>query len=156
MQKPKFRSISTILLAMAAVAMCSTLTQAQDAISYISPSKGDLDAPSEAMLIYAGKYLDVQPSFLGGEPALKTFISENLTYPNLARQYGVEGTVHVEFVIDEEGNASQPWVYRKIGYGCDQEVERIISQMPRWRPGIKGAASVASRVHLAIHFRLHP
>lgn len=106
--------------------------------------------------IYSPKEIDVQPSFVGGEHALKQYIRENLVYPIQAIDYGIEGKVHVEFTIDRNGHASNPHVYRTLGFGCDEEVERMIMEMPRWKPGIKDAKSAATKVHLSLGFSLNP
>jgi len=47
--------------------------------------------------------VDTPPEFEGGLAALNKFLSQNLKYPLYALDEGKEGTVHVEFVVDENG-----------------------------------------------------
>ena len=50
----------------------------------------------------------------------------------------IQGSVLVDFVIDEEGYVKDVSVNRSIGGGCDEEALRHIQNMPRWKPGING------------------
>ena len=65
---------------------------------------------------------------------------DNIEYPQQAIDNSIEGTVNVQFAVDEQGVISNVSVIgTKAGYGLDEEAVRVVSKMPKWSPGqIKG------------------
>jgi periplasmic protein TonB len=104
----------------------------------------------------ATAFPDQDPEFEGGLKALREFIANNVVYPNLARETGTEGTVHVSFVIDENGVVESSKVLKGIGYGCDEESVRVISKIPKFKkPGKnKFGIPVKTIFNIPIAFRL--
>jgi len=97
-----------------------------------------------------------QPSFNGGgEEAFLKYIGQKLKYPRQARQLNVEGKVFVEFVIDKDGSMTAIRVMRGIGYGCDEEVLRVLNNAPKWEPGKQRGVPVKVRMVLPVTFKLH-
>ena len=90
----------------------------------------------------------------GGYPAFYKYISENMKYPKQAMRMGVEGKVFVEFVVDKTGSLTNFKVSRGIGGGCDEEAIRVLSTVPRWKPGKQRGKAVKVRMTLPIIFRL--
>lgn len=82
------------------------------------------------------------------------FVYTNIKYPAEARLKGVQGNVIVAFTIDENGNVKDPKIMRGIGGGCDEEVIRIVKQMPRWEPGKKAGKKVSSVIALPVKYIL--
>jgi len=78
---------------------------------------------------------ETMPSFPGGEEALFAYIDKNLRYPQKALDREIEGRLYVQFVVQADGRLTDFRVLRGLGYGCDSEALRIISEMPRWNPG---------------------
>jgi TonB family protein len=78
----------------------------------------------------------------------------NVKYPVEARKNGVEGTVFAKFTIEKDGSISHPEIIRRVGSGCDEEVLRVIGQMPKWSPGKKGGQPVAASFTLPVKFKL--
>lgn len=99
---------------------------------------------------------DEGPEFEGGMKALREFIAQNVVYPNLAREAGTEGTVHVTFVIDENGAVESSKVLKGIGYGCDEESVRVINKIPKFKkPGRnRFGIPVKTIFNIPIAFRL--
>lgn len=95
-----------------------------------------------------------QPAFPGGLGAMRNFLSENIKYPKSAREIGIVGTVHVEFVVWNDGSVRHVKVLRGIGRDCDNEAMRVISSMPDWSPGIQRTKSVNVRMVIPITFNL--
>ncbi len=80
---------------------------------------------------------------------------QNIVYPDFAREIGKEGTVHVSFVVNEVGNVEGVKVLKGIGYGCDEEVVRVIGKMPRWKKvGKNGGHPVKVRFTIPVSFRI--
>ena len=63
----------------------------------------------------------------GGENELKKFINKELKYPLIAKKNKIEGKVYLKFKINPKGKTYDVIVKRGIGYGCDQEAQRIVS-----------------------------
>ena len=76
-----------------------------------------------------------EPEYPGGEEALYKFISKNIVYPKSAREKGIQGTVLVEFVVEKDGKLSNIKVIRSADPALDAEAVRVISKMPKWKPG---------------------
>ncbi len=94
------------------------------------------------------------PSFPGGEAAMIKYISENTKYPPMAKEAGIKGTVFVTFVVDREGNITEPKVMKGIGGGCDEEALRVIKSMPKWSAGEQNGKKVLVRMNVPIKFVL--
>lgn len=82
-------------------------------------------------------FAEKTPSFPGGEKEFHNFLKENLIYPEMEKQAGVEGTVYARFVVSPEGKILNIQILRSIsGFpNFDQEVIRVIKAMPDWLPG---------------------
>ncbi|HMJ47174.1 MAG TPA: energy transducer TonB [Ferruginibacter sp.] len=105
-----------------------------------------------------GVYDNVEyiPSFPGGSKGLQSYFDKNLVYPDEATNEGVEGTVNVTFVVDENGKLSSPQVNgNKLGYGLEEEAIRVVSKMPVWTPGKLKGQNVKTRYTLPITFQLY-
>lgn len=99
--------------------------------------------------------VEEMPSFPGGETARNKFLAENVVYPQLATESGIEGTVYVSFIVDTKGNITEVKVLRGIGGGCDEEALRVIKLMPRWKPGRQNGKFVRVLFNMPIYFKLH-
>ena len=100
-------------------------------------------------------YTEVLPEYNGGQHALESYINENIEYPQDAIDNSVEGTVHVQFVVDEKGHVSDvKTAGNKIGYGLEEEAVRVVSNMPKWSPGQVKGKYVKTRRTLPIIYRL--
>ena len=80
---------------------------------------------------------EVVPSFYG---SLENYINDHIEYPQEAIDNNAEGTVYVQFGVNEDGTISNvSTVGKKIGYGLEDEAVKVISDMPKWSPGqVKG------------------
>ncbi len=98
--------------------------------------------------------VEQMPTFAGGMSELSKFLSKNLKYPVQANNLGIEGKVYVQFVVGKDGKVSQVSIMKGIGYGCDEEAERVMKLMPAWTAGKQGGKPVAVRYNLPISFKL--
>ncbi len=94
------------------------------------------------------------PAYPGGMAELGKYLSRNLKYPRQASQNNIEGTVYAQFVVDSHGKISDVKILKGIGYGCDEEAERVVKAMPAWNPGKQGGRGVSVRFSLPIKFKL--
>ena len=99
--------------------------------------------------------VEEMPEFEGGTAGLMRYVGQNIVYPSLAREVGKEGTVYVSFVVNETGNIEGAKIMRGIGFGCDEEVVRVINKMPRWKKvGKQGGHPVKVRYNIPVSFKL--
>jgi len=66
------------------------------------------------------------PVYPGGKDSFRAFVAENLRYPESALQNNVQGTVYLEYTVDNIGTIDNIIVTRGIGYGCDEEAVRLV------------------------------
>ncbi len=98
--------------------------------------------------------VEEMPSFPGGDARLLEFLYRELRYPSLALESKIQGLVVVQFIIDENGNITQPSITRGIGGGCDEEALRVVKNMPVWKPGKQRGRAVKVRYNLPVRFQL--
>lgn len=94
------------------------------------------------------------PEFMGGMPALQKFIAENIRYPKQATQLRLQGRVLIAFVVDADGTIRDLEIIKGIGGGCELEAMRVVSIMPKWKPGKQNGKHVPVRYTMPIKFAL--
>ena len=98
--------------------------------------------------------VDQMPEFPGGMEAMMKFVASNVKYPEAAKDKNIEGRVFVSFVVEKDGSVSNVKVLRGIGGGCDEEAVRVISSMPKWKPGMHKGEPVRVSYQIPIMFKL--
>lgn len=98
--------------------------------------------------------VEESPSFPGGDEARIRFLTENIKYPQIARESSIQGTVYVTFVVEKNGNVTDVRILRGIGGGCDEEAVRVIKAMPKWNPGKQRGKPVRVQFNMPIKFTL--
>lgn len=98
--------------------------------------------------------VEEMPIYPGGEQAMFKYIGQNTVYPQLARESGVTGIVHIYFVVNKDGSVGDVKVLRGIGAGCDEEAVRVVKSMPKWKPGKQRGKSVKVQYTIPIRFFL--
>ena len=101
-------------------------------------------------------FAQFMPEFPGGVSELYAFLQENIYYPERMKNLGIEGTVYVSFVIEEDGSISRVSIERGIENGEDLNkiAVKAIQKMPNWIPGRSGNTSVAVKQTIPIQFSL--
>ncbi len=97
-----------------------------------------------------------KPEFNGGDPnsEFARYIAKHLQYPAIAAENGVYGLVVVQFVIDQNGNLTDPVILRSVDPALDAEALRVISTSPRWTPGKQRNKPVRVTFQFPINFVL--
>ena len=98
--------------------------------------------------------VDEMPQYPGGEKAMMEYVAKNVKYPQEAKDKDIAGRVFISFVVEKDGSVSNVEVKRGIGGGCDEEAVRVISAMPKWKPGIKDGKPVRVSYMMPIVFKL--
>jgi TonB family protein len=88
----------------------------------------------------------------GGRKAYDQYLEKNLRYPVQALEQKVKGRVTIEFTVQTDGVLSDFHVLRSLGYGCDEEVIRLVKEGPRWFPTTEDDVPVESNVRVRMKF----
>ena len=81
-------------------------------------------------------------------------IYTNIKYPAAARDSNIQGMVVVKFVIDRDGQTREPLIVKAIGGGCDEEVLRVVKDMPEWTPARHEGRPVEFEFTLPVRFKI--
>jgi len=93
--------------------------------------------------------VEEMPELIGGLGE----IQKKIKYPEIARKAGVEGRVILQFIVDENGDVTEPAVVRGIGAGCDEEALRVVREA-KFKPGKQRGKAVKVKMSLPITFKL--
>jgi TonB family protein len=91
---------------------------------------------------------------IGGRKAYDTYLDEKKIYPQQALENKVEGKVVIEFTVSTTGTLSDFTVIRKIGFGCEEEIIRLVKEGPGWYPTYIDNEAVESLVRVKTRFEL--
>jgi len=98
---------------------------------------------------------EVRPAYPGGQAAISNYIANHIDYPQMAIDDNKQGTVNVQFVIDENGKVQNAKVVgSKLGDGLDEEAERVVSTMPKWNAGTVKGKPVKTRIIVPITYQI--
>jgi TonB family protein len=114
-------------------------------------SSGDLTIVAKGPVF---TIVEEMPAYIGGEDKRNRFLAENIFYPKTATNYGIQGTVYVQFIIDRNGSVTEAKILRGIGGGCDEEALRVVNMMPKWKPGRQNGKTVRVLFNMPIYFKL--
>lgn len=98
--------------------------------------------------------VEQMPSFPGGPSALMEWLSNNVKYPVVAQENGVQGRVVVSFVVERDGSITDVKVVRGVDPSLDKEASRVVRAMPRWIPGKQNGSAVRVKYNVPVAFRL--
>ena len=99
-------------------------------------------------------FVEIMPSFVGGDEALMQYLGQNLSYPGVAKDMNIQGVVYVRFVVEPDGSIGQVEVVRGVFDALDKEAVRVIKQMPVWEPGKQNGRAVRVFYSIPIRFEL--
>jgi len=95
------------------------------------------------------------PEFPGGDLELRKHIAQNVQYPEIAKENGIQGRVFVQFVVNQKGKVEQVKVVRGVDPALDKEAIRVISNLPNWAPGSQRGKPVKVSFTVPINFQLN-
>ena len=98
--------------------------------------------------------VEQMPSFPGGPSALMKYLSENVRYPVVAQENGVQGRVVVSFVVEKDGHITDVKVVRSVDPSLDKEAARVVKSMPNWIPGKQNGSAVRVKYNVPVSFKL--
>lgn len=94
------------------------------------------------------------PEFPGGELALRKWIANEIKYPVIAQENGIQGKVYVTFVVGKDGSVNNATVARGVDPSLDKEALRVVNALPKWKPGKQRGKPVNVSYTVPINFVL--
>ena len=82
------------------------------------------------------------------------FLGNNITYPTISQENGVQGKVIFQFVVNKAGSIVDPVVVRSVDPYLDKEALRVIKTMPKWKPGKQRGKAVRVKYTVPVNFKL--
>lgn len=99
--------------------------------------------------------VESMPEFPGGQQALFKYLAENVKYPVIAQENGIQGRVICQFVVNKDGKIVDVEVVRSGGDpSLDKEAVRVIKSMPNWKAGKQRGKAVRVKYTLPVNFKL--
>ena len=99
--------------------------------------------------------VETMPEFPGGQQALFKYLAENVKYPVIAQENGIQGRVICQFVVNKDGSIVDVVAVRSSGEpSLDKEAIRVIKSMPKWKPGKQRGKPVRVKYTVPVNFRL--
>lgn len=96
-----------------------------------------------------------QPEFPGGTAALMEYLRKNIKFPAICRENNIQGRVIVTFVVNKDGSIVDIEIAKSVNPSLDKEAVRVVSQMPKWKPGCQMGRPVRVRYSLPVNFKLN-
>ena len=94
------------------------------------------------------------PEYPGGIVEFMKWLQRTLRYPPTAQQQGIQGSVMVSFIVNVDGTITQQKVVRGVNEELDAEALRVISNMPKWKPGLDKGKPCRTLFAIPIVFKL--
>jgi TonB family protein len=110
----------------------------------VTGASGEIKAENTPTLEFA------QPQ--GGKKAFQNYLEEKMNYPSQALENKVEGKVTVQFTVAPNGELQDFKILNGIGFGCDDEVIRLIKEGPAWSPTKRNAQPITDKVKVRLKF----
>ena len=95
------------------------------------------------------------PEFPGGDLGLMKFIQKNVRYPAIAKEYNITGKVYVSFIVDKQGGVTNVKIVRGVDKNLDAEALRVVSLLPKYKPGKQRGKAVRVMFTIPINFTLN-
>ena len=99
--------------------------------------------------------VEQNPSFPGGEAAMRQFVSRTMKYPPLAQENGIQGRVILSFVVEKDGSIGDIQVVKSPDPSLSKEAIRVVQAMPKWTPGKQNGKAVRVRFSTTLNFKLN-
>ena len=130
----------------------SSSQQTQNVTSYPTANEKLSTVSVESRKVFT--VVEQMPSFPGGDAALMSYLANNIHYPTVAAENGVQGHVVVGFVVECDGSITDVSVLRGVDPSLDREAMRVVKSMPRWTPGKQNGSAVRVKYQVPVAFRL--
>lgn len=96
-----------------------------------------------------------QPKFPGGISAMYRYLGRRTKYPKSLKKRGISGKVYITFVVHTDGSLQEVRIIDSPHTALSEEAVKVVSAMPRWKPGSRDGKSVRVKYNLPISFSLN-
>ena len=87
--------------------------------------------------------------------ALMKYLKDNIKYPSISRQNNSQGRAYINFIVNTDGSITDVEVMKSTNdVYLDKEAVRVVSGMPKWKPGKQQGKTVRVKYTLPVMFRL--
>ena len=125
---------------------------AEEIIEITEAGSSDNESPDGETI---HQVVEQQPEFPGGMQALMKYLRDNINYPRISRDNNSQGKSYISFVVNTDGSIQYAEIMKSSGdEHLDNEAIRVVSTMPKWRPGRQSGKAVRVRFTLPVVFRL--
>ena len=99
--------------------------------------------------------VEEKPTFQGGDAnEFSKWVNAHLSYPEVAKENGVQGRVTLQFTVNPDGSVSNVKVLRGVDSSLDKEAVRVVSSSPKWKPGRQRDRAVKVTYTFPVIFQL--
>lgn len=127
------------------------IQSAELSLTITNPKDTIIPTPEDVVF----EVVEVMPEFPnGGMPGFMKYLGKNVKYPIEAHANNIEGRVVVHFIVNKDGSISNVGLTRSVDPLLDKEAIRVISDMPKWKPGMQRGKAVRVKYTVPVMFRL--
>lgn len=119
--------------------------------TYVAPVEEEEEEVDENFVFVT---VEKMPEFPGGDPALLKWIAENISYPTIAAENGIQGRVSCTFTVNADGSVSDVQVVRPVDPNLDKEAIRVLKKLPKFKPGEQRGKPVRVKYSVPVRFKL--
>ena len=112
------------------------------------------EEPEEEEIEEVFMVVEEMPEFPGGMQKLMKYFSDNVRYPVVAAENGIQGRVICQFTVWKDGTIRDIVVLKGVDKSLDKEAIRLIENMPNWKPGKQRGKAVSCKYTVPVSFRL--
>jgi periplasmic protein TonB len=99
--------------------------------------------------------VEVMPTFHGGGlDKFREWVNKRTNYPQAAIDAKIRGTVFLTFIVERDGSVSSVTVLKGVHPLLDNEAVKVISESPKWAPGLQRGQPVRVRYQIPLSFML--
>jgi TonB family protein len=89
---------------------------------------------------------------VGGRKAYRNYLESNLQYPEEALKNKIKGKAGIQFTVSSDGSLKDFQVIKKLGYGCEEEIIRLVKEGPKWIPSTEDNKPTEATVRVRLRF----
>ncbi len=132
------------------------LANSSDNFQPLSSVREGINQKGEKESIYTQFSVDKRAEFLKGDidKFLTDWVYKYIKYPDSAVRDGISGRVQVEFVVGSNGAVRDVKIKKGLDDAIDQEVIKVISASPRWKPARISGEDVSVQISILVDFKL--
>lgn len=98
---------------------------------------------------------EVMPKFQGGGlEKFRAWVQNNVRYPQIAQENGIQGNVIIKFVVEPDGKLSRFEVLQTPDKSLSDAAIAVLQKSPKWEPGRQRNKPVRCTYTLPVIFRI--